>query len=118
MKRKLNTREKVLLIGLAIGAVILIRGWREESAGLGRSRPDPRPVRQLGEPPVVRMDMLAGLIEGFESGRDLFAYYVPPKPQRVVKPQPAATPTKVARNPPPPPPPAPRKSLAEQLWSD
>jgi hypothetical protein len=91
--RKLTTREKVLLALLGVGAVIALFALQGDGLGLGDDDDDPVVEGPDGDPPVVRMDLLAREAADFDpAGRNLFDYYKPPKPA-----------------PPPAPPPPPRK---------
>lgn len=104
MKRKLTPREKTLLTVLAVGLVIAFVALRGEGLGLG----SPAAVEAIvegpvGDPPVVRVDLLAQTAANYDpGGRNLFDYYTPPPP-----PPPPA--------PPPPPPPPPRKDIERPL---
>jgi hypothetical protein len=110
--RKLTTREKVLLGVLCIGGILGLR-FLTGDGGLFVTRDEAKEeTRTLGDPPVVRVDLLEQEPAGFDpKGRNLFAYYVPPVKPRVVIPQPkppAVKRTPVNRDrPKPPPPPAP-----------
>jgi len=117
--RKLTTREKVLLGVLCVGGILGIR-FLTGDGGLFVTRDEAKEeTRTLGDPPVVRVDLLEQEPAGFNpKGRNLFAYYVPPVKPRVVVPQPK--PPVVPRRsvnrdrPPPPPPPAPVQPKAPQ----
>ena len=99
--RKLSTREYVLVVLLGIVAVFLF--YYNRDARLGGRESDSLSGEDLnfGTPPLVRLDRLAGQLDGYDSdGRNLFKYYTPPPPARkpVERPTPAAT---VERKPPP-----------------
>jgi len=101
--RQLNTREKVMLSGLALAAVVGWWGAREGGMGFGGGVAGPDPLAPLaGDPPVVRVDLLGMDPIGYDpNGRNLFAYYTPPpKVRERPKPKPP---------PPAPPPPPVRK---------
>jgi len=99
MKRKLNPREKVMIVLLAVLAIVAYRFIGGDGIGFGGSPQEEKPAKDFGEPPVVRMDLLELDREGFDpAGRNLFAYYVPPPPPRKAPPRVAPPP----RKPPPP----------------
>ena len=102
--RKLSGREKLLLAVLAI-PIVLYFAMREEGFGFGGAAEERRPLAApVGEPPLVRMDLLARQVADYDPrGRNLFQYYVPPRRPAVRKPPPAPPP--VVRDRPPPPPP-------------
>lgn len=104
--RKLFAREKVMLGGLVVAALVFLR-W--QAGGIGFGAPgavaEAEPL-DLGQPPVVRMDLLARAPADFGSdGRNLFDYYTPPPKPVKKKPKPEVKPRVVAPKPPPPPPP-------------
>ena len=110
--RALEKREKLLLGGLALAAV----GWYYFGSGsaLGLGAPPRVPRAESaawGEPPVVRMDLLASQKVDYDpEGRNLFQYYIPrppvqPPPPRIERPAPP-----VVQAPPPPPPPEPPRA--------
>lgn len=106
MSRKLTAREKLLIGVLAVGGAFALYTLRGDALGLGGPADDGAFVEPPdGEPPVVRMDLLARAAQDFsEGGRNLFDYYTPPPPPpppRVVLPPPP--PVKVERPKPPPP---------------
>jgi hypothetical protein len=100
--RQLNTREKVMVGGLAVAAIIAWFGAREGGMGFGDSVAGPGALPPLaGDPPEVHVDLLAMDPVGYDpNGRNLFAYYTPPPPPRKAAPR---------RPPPPPPPPPPER---------
>ena len=103
--RKLSTREKVMIVGLAAAAVLFYR-WQVGGMGFGAPTADQdADSLDLPEPPLVRMDLLAqGTVEFDEAGRNLFDYYTPP-PKPAPKPPPRQKPVvRPAVKPPPPPP--------------
>jgi len=111
VKRSLNNREKVLGVLLLVAAVIAYKALTGDGIGFGPANEKPAEDRVFGEPPVVRMDLLAQNREGFDAtGRNLFSYYVPPPPpKRYVAPAPPPPTQAVKRErpkPPPPPPPS------------
>lgn len=88
--RPLETREKVLIGVLAVVALAVWFGLGGEGLGFGTTDTqestwgDP-----LGEPPQVKMGLLARNAEGYDpGGRNLFSYYVPPPPKRAAPPPP------------------------------
>ena len=108
--RKLSTREKVMIVGLAAAAVFFYR-WQVGGMGFGAPTADQdADSLDLPEPPLVRMDLLAqGTVEFDEAGRNLFDFYTPP-PKPAPKPPPRQKPVeRPAVKPPPPLPPPPRR---------
>jgi len=105
MARALTTREKVLLGLLGLGGVAAYFfgvGQEAESPGAAAARAAAARA-ELGEPPRVRMDLLAQGAASFDAGgRNLFDYYTPPPPP--IKRPPVDTTFKPAALPPPPPP--------------
>lgn len=99
--RQLNTREKAMLGLLAVAGIAGWFGYRDSGVGFGGAGAGAEALPPInGEPPVVRVDLLAQDPVAFDpSGRNLFAYYTPPAPKKQ-RPKPKA---------PPPPPPAPPK---------
>ena len=91
--RKLNTREKVLLGLLTTAGIAGWFGMRGSGIGFGGSVVGPKALAPIsGEPPVVRVDLLAQASVDFDpSGRNLFAYYTPPAPKKP-RPKPKAPP--------------------------
>ena len=113
MARKLSTREKLMVGALAVAAVVFYR-WQSGGIGFGGPATDGTvAARDFGEPPRVRVDLLAQGSVGFgDDARNLFDYYVPPRPPPPPPPPPKPPPPrpKVVRDKkPPPPPPPPRK---------
>jgi len=104
--RKLNTREKVLLGLLTAAGIAGWFGMRGSGIGFGGASEGPEALGPIsGEPPVVRVDLLAQDQVAFDpNGRNLFAYYTPPAPKRA-RPKPKAPPA-----PPPAPPPKKRST--------
>lgn len=95
MRRSLSTREKVLSVGLVVAAFLAYRALTGDGLGFGVGPAEEAEARQFGEPPLVRMDLLARGTTDFDpGGRDLFRYYKPPPPPR----------PKIERKPKPPPP--------------
>ncbi len=88
---------------LVVTAVVL---WNLRSGGLGFGGNAAAVVTEsapLGEPPIVRMDLLALTSEEYDpSGRNLFSYYTPPRKQ-VKKPVVKKPPPKPTSRPTPPP---------------
>jgi len=110
MKRRLTTREKVMIGLLAVASIVLYRMMAGDGIGFGGVAPDETKALEFGEAPEVRMDMLARAAAEFdESGRNLFAYYVPPRkaapPPRREIPKPPPVQRRDPKPPPPPPPP-------------
>jgi len=116
MKRKLSTREFVMIGLLAVASVLAFRMMTGDGIGFGGGGEKEAEVREFGEAPVVRMDLLARERATFDrAGRNLFDYYTPPPPPRKpvvhqapkprVKPKP--TPKQAPAPPPKPPPPKP-----------
>jgi hypothetical protein len=106
--RRLNRREQVLLGVLVLGGLALHYGLQSDGGLFGRPERKPLPdARELGAPPLVRMDLLAALAVDYEpGGRSLFDYYVPPRPAPEIKPPPPRPqPPPVVEAPPIPPPP-------------
>jgi hypothetical protein len=115
MKRRLTTREKVMIGVLAVASIVMYRMMAGDGIGFGGAAPNPVEARDFGKAPEVRMDMLSRAAAEFdEKGRNLFAYYVPPRkaaPQPIKREIPQPPPVK--RDPkPPPPPPLPLKPTA------
>ena len=80
--KQLKPREK-FLIGLlmAVGVVVLYIQLGGDNPFVGDTAVAGEPLPPVGESPIVRMDLLAVDAEPYDpSGRNLFAYYVPPKP--------------------------------------
>jgi len=104
--RQLNTREKVMLVLLAGAGIAGWFGMRGSGMGFGGAGDGPEALTPInGEPPVVRVDLLAQSEVGFDPrGRNLFAYYTPPVAPKA-RPKPKA---------PPAPPPAPPKKKKAQ----
>ena len=101
--RKLNTRERCLLIALAVGALAVWFVQRGDGSAARHTGDDARfALGDLGPPPVVRLELLDAESDLFDAqGRNLFAYYTPKKPVR---------PPRVVLSPPiPPPPPIPQQ---------
>jgi hypothetical protein len=99
--RKLSTREYVLL-GLLGSAAAFLLYLRPDggvgSAGRGGLGED----LDLGVPPVVNLDRLAGHVDAFDSdGRNLFQYYTPPPPRVQPVERPPAPPPRIDPTPPP-----------------
>jgi hypothetical protein len=122
MSRKLTAREKLLLGVLAIGGGLSLFALRGDRLGLGGPTDGgPFATGPAGEPPVVRMDLLAREAAEFaDGGRNLFDYYTPPPPPPppYVPPPPAPPPPpRVIKPPPPPrdpgPPPPPKPPLPD-----
>jgi hypothetical protein len=118
VKRSLSTREKVLVIVLGVAAVVAYRSLTGDGIGFGGPG-DERAgdERDFGEPPLLRMDLLAlNRVEFDTDGRNLFRYYTPPPPKpkrRPAPPRPTPKPRPERPRPtPPPPPPAPREPQA------
>jgi hypothetical protein len=107
MKRRLTTREKVLLGLLAVAAILSYRMLTDEAILSGGQAGADEADRDLGVAPQVRMDLLERQAATFDSeGRNLFAYYVPPPPppRYTVPPPPQALPPPPVRTAPAPPP--------------
>lgn len=113
--RKLTSREKVLIGVLCVGGILGLR-FLSGDGGLFVTREEEKEAsRLLGDPPVVRVDLLERSPEPFDpKGRNLFAYYVPPRPEPVYVPPPKpvvverAEPRELPKPPPPPPPVTPK----------
>ena len=106
--RKLNPREYTLVILLGVVAIFLFYYNRDARLGGGPSGSLAGEDLKFGNAPWVRLDLLAGQLEGYDAdGRDLFKYYTPPppKPKPVVRapPKPVERPPqpRVKREPPP-----------------
>jgi hypothetical protein len=112
MKRKLTSREFVMIGLLAVGAFVAFRMMTGEGIGFGRGAEQAAEAREFGEAPVVRMDLLARDRATFDrGGRNLFDYYTPPPPPRkkVERKPPLPKPKSIPKQapaPPPKPPPA------------
>jgi hypothetical protein len=110
VKRKLSNRERVLVLVLLVAAVIAYRALSGDGIGFGgRVEESEQDSRVFGEPPLVRMDLLErDTVEFDRQGRNLFAYYTPPrKVEYRPPPPPPPKPKPQVRTPPPPPPPPP-----------
>ena len=117
--KKLQTRESVLLVVLAVTAAVV--GYMNfGQGGFGSSGSDSaEDDLKIGEAPEVRLARLAQEAADYPANRDLFAYGSPPPPPRANVPPPAR-PQKIERQPPkpvtrppvrdrtPPPPPKPK----------
>jgi hypothetical protein len=115
MKRKLSTREKAMIGLLAVAGVIAYRALSGDGIGFGGpASEEGEEARVFGEPPVVRMDLLAQAAVDFDrTGRNLFDYYTPPPPPKPPPPpRPKPKPAPRRPRPAPPPPPAPRVAQA------
>jgi hypothetical protein len=106
MMRKLSTREQVMIGVLAVAAVIAYRALSGDGIGFGGAPPEENEeARVFGEPPAVRVDLLARGGADFDRlGRNLFDYYTPPPEPVKRKPRPAPPPPKPTPRPTPPPP--------------
>jgi hypothetical protein len=98
--RKLSTREYVLVVLLGVVAIFLF--YYNRDAGLGGRQSDELAGEDLdfGDAPWVRLDRLAGQLEGFDAqGRDLFKYYTPPPPKQAAKAPPPRAPVERPQRP-------------------
>lgn len=99
MARRLNPRERGLLVVLALGAVV-VGYFKIRSGGSLFGAPpaaEEKETKPWGEPPVVEMALLTRATTDYDAnGRNLFDYYVPPPPR-----------VEYVAPPPPPPPPQP-----------
>jgi hypothetical protein len=110
--RTLTGREKVLIGVLFVGGVIALRFLTGEGGLFVNGEEQKDESRSLGKPPIVRVDLLEQPPADFDpKGRNLFAYYVPPRPApvytpppQVIKPPPVETRRELPKPPPPPPP--------------
>ena len=105
--RKLNPREYVLVVLLGAVAIFLFYYNRDARLGGGASDGLSGEDLKFGDAPWVRLDLLAGQLEGYDAeGRDLFKYYTPPPPKREVVSRPPppvkATPRPAVKQPPRP----------------
>jgi hypothetical protein len=83
VKRKLSTREFVMIGLLAVASVMAFRMMTGDGIGFGGGAEKEAEAREFGEAPVVRMDLLARERARFDrEGRNLFDYYTPPPPPR------------------------------------
>ena len=91
--RKLSTREYVLVVLLGVVAIFLFYYNRDARLGGGPSDSLAGEDLKFGDAPWVRLDRLAGQLEGYDpGGRDLFKYYTPPPPRPKVIPRPPPRP--------------------------
>ena len=109
MKRKLTSREFVMIGLLAVAALVAFRMMTGKGIGFGGGGEKEPEVREFGEAPVVRMDLLARAGATFDrGGRNLFDYYTPPPPPRPKPkprpPRPQQQPNPIAKQAPAPPP--------------
>jgi hypothetical protein len=108
--RSLSNREKIMVVVLGVAAVIAYRALTGEGIGFGGPAAENREARTFGEPPVVRMDLLAQGRDDFDpKGRNLFNYYTPPPAKPKYKPPPPPPPPRQVKRAIPPPPPPPKK---------
>ena len=81
--RKLNPREYVLVVLLGVVAIFLFYYNRDARLGGRQSEDLAGEDLNFGDAPWVRLDRLAGQLDGYDpEGRDLFKYYTPPPPKR------------------------------------
>ena len=109
--RKLNARERGLLVALAMVGLVLWFALDGSGRGAGHSGSDTRAaLADLGAPPVVHLELLGSQAAAFDTqGRNLFAYYTPPVEQLRSR--------RVSQPPLPPPPPRPTKDVIAKKTS-
>jgi hypothetical protein len=102
MARKLESREKALVVVLVAAAVL---AWYMSRGPAGTGGGDSAEIaeRLLGDPPLVNMERLGGQVVEYDpQGRNLFAYWSPPAPKAEVRPARPAPPKRAPVKRPPP----------------